>query len=170
MTTLSTHDTKRSEDVRARILALAGDAESWALCAEAFAVAADRHGVDGPTAHLVWQTLAGAGDIGEDRLSAYLLKAVREAKLHTAWVDGDPAYEERVLGLAREAREHGQLRALVDTAMVHNQEAVRAMVLAQKLLQLTVPGGARHLPGLRGRRPLARRSRQPAPGRLRSPG
>ncbi|MGA9747832.1 MAG: malto-oligosyltrehalose synthase, partial [Nocardioides sp.] len=140
MTTLSTHDTKRSEDVRARILALAGDAESWDLCAEAFAEAADRHEVDRPTAHLIWQTLAGTGDIGEDRLAAYLLKALREAKKHTAWVDGDPAYEERVLGLAREAREHGQLQALVDTAMAHNQEAVRAMVLGQKLLQLTVPG------------------------------
>ena len=59
MTTLSTHDTKRSEDVRARILAVAGDAESWAVCTEAFADAADRYGVDRPTGHLLWQTLAG---------------------------------------------------------------------------------------------------------------
>ena len=140
MTTLSTHDTKRSEDVRARILALAGDGESWALCAETFGEAADLHGVDRPTGHLLWQTLAGAGDIGADRLTAYLTKAAREAKQHTAWVDGDPDYEQRVAAMAEAALQPGQLRALVDTALDHNREAVRALVLGQKLLQLTVPG------------------------------
>jgi (1->4)-alpha-D-glucan 1-alpha-D-glucosylmutase len=140
MTALSTHDTKRSEDVRARILAVAGDAESWALCSEAYAEAADQHGVDRPTAHLLWQTLVGAGDIGLDRLTAYLTKAAREAKQHTAWVDGDPDYEQRVTRLADAALRPGQLRALVDTAVAHNQGAVRALVLGQKLLQLTVPG------------------------------
>jgi (1->4)-alpha-D-glucan 1-alpha-D-glucosylmutase len=140
MTTLSTHDTKRSEDVRARILALAGDAESWALCAEAFAEAADLYGVDRPTAHLLWQTVAGAGDIGAERLTAYLTKATREAKQHTAWVDGDPDYEKSVSALAEAALEPGHLRALVETALDHNRAAVRATVLGQKLLQLTVPG------------------------------
>jgi (1->4)-alpha-D-glucan 1-alpha-D-glucosylmutase len=140
MTTLSTHDTKRSEDVRARLLALAGDAESWALCTDAFAEAADEHGVDRATAHLLWQTLAGVGDISRDRLTTYMTKAVREAKQHTAWIDGDPDYEQRVLALAEEARTHGPLRALVDTALERNHPAVRAVVLGQKLLQLTVPG------------------------------
>ena len=140
MTTLSTHDTKRSEDVRARLLALAGDAESWALCTEAFAEAADEHGVDRATAHLLWQTLAGVGDISGDRLATYIGKAVREAKLHTAWIDGDADYEKRVLDLAEHARTHGRLRALVDTAIEHNREGIRAMVLGQKLLQLTIPG------------------------------
>ncbi|RYU15680.1 malto-oligosyltrehalose synthase [Nocardioides iriomotensis] len=140
MTTLSTHDTKRSEDVRARLLALAGDAESWALCTEAFAEAAEEQGVDAVTAHLLWQTLAGVGDISGDRLTTYLTKAVREAKQHTAWIDGDPDYEQRVLALGEEARTQGRLRALVDTALDHNRGAVRALVLGQKLLQLTVPG------------------------------
>jgi (1->4)-alpha-D-glucan 1-alpha-D-glucosylmutase len=137
---LSTHDTKRSEDVRARLLALAGDAESWALCAEAFGEAADLYGVDRPTAHLVWQTLAGVGDIQGERLHGYLVKAIREAKLHTAWVDGDPDYEKRVSELAAAALEPGHLRALLDTALARNRQAVRAAVLGQKLLQLTVPG------------------------------
>ncbi len=140
MTTLSTHDTKRSEDVRARILAVAGDAESWWLCSDAFAEAADRHGVDRPTAHLLWQTLVGAADIGVERVTAYLTKAAREAKQHTAWVDGDPDYEERLGRLAEEALRPGQLRALLDTAVDHNRDAVRALVLGQKLLQLTLPG------------------------------
>jgi (1->4)-alpha-D-glucan 1-alpha-D-glucosylmutase len=140
MTTLTTHDTKRSEDVRARVLAVAGDAESWAACSEAFAEAADRHGVDRPTGHLLWQTLVGVGPIDEQRLHDYLVKAVREAKQHTAWVDGDPRYEERVKALASAALERGRLKALVDTAVDHNAESVRAFVLGQKLLQLTLPG------------------------------
>ncbi len=103
MTTLTTHDTKRSEDVRARVLAVAGDAESWSACSEAYAQAADLYGVDRPTAHLLWQTLVGVGRIDQERLHDYLVKAVREAKQHTAWVDGDPDYEEKVLALASAA-------------------------------------------------------------------
>ncbi len=140
MTALSTHDTKRSEDVRARLLALSGDAESWARCAAAFAGAADRHSVDPQTAQLLWQTLAGVGEIAWDRLEGYLVKAAREAKLHTAWIDGDPGYERRLLALAAEATAPGSLRALVDTAVDHNHEAIRAATLGQKLLQLTLPG------------------------------
>ena len=61
MTTLSTHDTKRSEDVRARLLAVAGDAESWGRCSRGVrATRPPTARVDAPTAHLVWQTLAGA--------------------------------------------------------------------------------------------------------------
>ncbi|QNN51463.1 malto-oligosyltrehalose synthase [Nocardioides mesophilus] len=140
MVALSTHDTKRSEDVRARLIALSGDAESWTVCSEAFAEAATEHGVDAPTAHFVWQTIAGVGDVAPERLEGYLTKAVREAKEHTAWVDGDAEYEKRVLALAAAATTHGPLKAVVDTAVDHNREAIRAVVLAQKLLQLTVPG------------------------------
>ena len=140
MTTLTTHDTKRSEDVRARVLAVAGDAESWSACSEAFGQAADLYGVDRPTAHLLWQTLVGVGPISEERLHDYLVKAVREAKQHTAWIDGDPDYEAKVLALASATLEPGNLKALVDTAADHNRESVRAFVLGQKLLQLTLPG------------------------------
>lgn len=139
MTTLSTHDTKRSEDVRARLLALAGHGEAWTRCSEAFAAAAREHGVDGPTAHLVWQTIAGAGDLADERLEAYLTKAMREAKEHTSWVDVDEDHERRVLALAREAL-HGDLGRDVTAAVDAVAEDVRAVVLAQKLLQLLLPG------------------------------
>jgi (1->4)-alpha-D-glucan 1-alpha-D-glucosylmutase len=140
MTTLSTHDTKRSEDVRARLLAVAGDAESWQRCSDAFAAAARGRAVDAPTAHLLWQTLAGVGEIDEERLDGYLTKAIREAKQHTSWLDPDQAYESAVLALAAEAREPGGLGALVRAAVDRNERGVRAMVLGQKLLQLTMPG------------------------------
>jgi (1->4)-alpha-D-glucan 1-alpha-D-glucosylmutase len=140
MTALSTHDTKRSEDVRARLAALAGDAEAWQRCSEAFAAAAAERDVDGPTAHLVWQTLAGVGPVEEERVKGYLVKAMRESKQRTSWLDPDPEYEARVLALAADAGRPGELAALVRTAVDHNAETVRAMVLGQKLLQLTLPG------------------------------
>src|SRR5680860_220488 len=140
MTTLSTHDTKRSEDMRSRLLAIAGDTAAWARCSEVFAEAADSVGVDRPTAHLLWQTMAGVGDISAERLHGYLTKAVREAKLHTSWVDGDEASESAVLALADRATAPGALRDTVDAAVAENESSIRATVLGAKLLQLMLPG------------------------------
>lgn len=140
MTTLSTHDTKRSEDVRARLLALAGDAESWQQCSKAVQEAAQQLGVDDATAHLVWQTLAGVGEIDDERLTGYLTKAMRESKQRTSWLDTDADYEDQVLTLARTCNGPGPLRDLLRTVVERNQPAVRAQVLGQKLLQLTLPG------------------------------
>jgi (1->4)-alpha-D-glucan 1-alpha-D-glucosylmutase len=140
MTALSTHDTKRSEDVRARLLAVAGDADTWQRCTDAFAEAAHERGVDAPTAHLVWQTLVGVGPVADDRLTGYLTKAMRESKQKTSWLDSDEDYEARVIELALVASRPGPLHDLVTAAVEDNQPAVRAMVLGQKLLQLTLPG------------------------------
>lgn len=147
LTTLSTHDTKRSEDVRARLLAVAADAEAWQACSDAFAAAASQHGVDGPTAHLLWQTVVGAGGdpreglaLDDARLEAYLVKALREGKEHTNWIAVDEDFETRVLRLARSALADGPLREVTDAALAANRGRVRAVILAQKLLQLTLPG------------------------------
>lgn len=146
MTTLSTHDAKRSEDVRARVLAVAGDTDAWQTCTAAFAEAAQRRGVDGPTAHLLWQTIVGANgdqdglDLSPDRLAAYLTKALRESKEHTDWVAVDQDYEGRVQALARDALAPGPLREATEAAVDANQARMRTLVLTQKLLQLTLPG------------------------------
>ncbi len=142
MTTLSTHDTKRSEDVRARLIAVAQDTIAWEDCSKLFREAADEAGVDRPTAHLIWQTMIGAGPLPKDRLHEYLTKAMREAKRHTGWVDGDEEYEARVLAFADQAVAPGPLRAAVDEAVLENREGIRATVLGQKLLQLLLPGTA----------------------------
>ena len=141
MNALSTHDTKRSEDVRARIIAVAGDAESWQRLTTAFVEAADQHHVDRPTAHLLWQTLVGVGtDVEPDRLHGYLEKAIREAKQHTTWTEPDADYEARVHALADHALTSRPLSALVDVVVDRNRGPIRAAVLGQKLLQLTLPG------------------------------
>jgi (1->4)-alpha-D-glucan 1-alpha-D-glucosylmutase len=140
LTTLSTHDTKRSEDVRARLLAVSADTESWQRCSKLFAEAAEADGLDRPTAHLVWQTLVGVGPVPAERLHGYLVKAVREAKRRTAWVDGDPDYEARVLAFADRATAPGPLQGAVAAAVAQNAEPIRATILGAKLLQQLLPG------------------------------
>ncbi|WP_151525488.1 malto-oligosyltrehalose synthase [Serinicoccus kebangsaanensis] len=140
MTTLSTHDTKRSEDVRARILAVSGDAEGWARISAAVRSAAGRLDVDLPTAHLIWQTLVGAGPVDRDRLEAYLTKAMREAKAHTTWTDPDEDYEARVLALADEMLTGGEVTDAIAATLQDNVLTTRTLTLAQKILQLTLPG------------------------------
>ncbi|MGL5928141.1 MAG: malto-oligosyltrehalose synthase, partial [Dermatophilaceae bacterium] len=143
MTTLTTHDAKRSEDVRARLMVLAEDAHGWAAwLARARELGAPHRGerVDGPTEYLVWQTLVGTWPIAGARLEEYLFKAVREAKLHTAWVDGDPGYEDQVISFARAVVRDPAVHDLLEEWTRAHEPSVRANILGQKLIQLTMPG------------------------------
>ncbi len=143
MTTLTTHDTKRSEDTRARLMVLAEDAEGWERWLEQARRLADPHRtprVDPVTEYLVWQTLVGTWPITGARLEQYLLKAVREAKVHTAWIDGDSEYEEEVVAFARAVGRDLAVHAHLDAWTVPHEPSVRATILGQKLVQLTMPG------------------------------
>jgi (1->4)-alpha-D-glucan 1-alpha-D-glucosylmutase len=112
----STHDTKRSEDARARISVLSELAGEWAELVEQTAAASRgyRREVDGAPAPdpneelLLYETLVGtwpvydaAGQEYAERIEAYVLKAAREAKVHTSWIDPAAAYEEALTGFAR---------------------------------------------------------------------
>jgi (1->4)-alpha-D-glucan 1-alpha-D-glucosylmutase len=141
LTTLSTHDTKRAEDVRARLAVLAEIPDEWAAEVAAWhraaAGGAANPGIDPDTEYLIWQTLAGAWPISQDRLAEYLTKAVREAKTRTSWSDPDPDYEARVLDLAH--------RAPADRIAQFADEIApdaRVNTLGAKLVQLTMPGVA----------------------------
>ncbi len=140
MSTLSTHDTKRSEDVRARLLGVAGDEEAWQECSAATYEAREDHGIDGSIGHMIWQTILGAGSISKARLAEFVTKSMREAKLHTSWVDPEPEYEGRVLACAEVMRTGGPVREAIDRALARSENQMVAVVLAQKLLQLTLPG------------------------------
>jgi (1->4)-alpha-D-glucan 1-alpha-D-glucosylmutase len=142
MTTLSTHDTKRQEDVRARLAVLAEMPRAWgsqvARWHELAGAAASA--VDPDTEYLLWQTLAGAWPISGERLAGYLTKAIREAKRRTSWTAPDQEYEAAVLGLAALALEDQELSGSVAAfvAEVAGDAAVNA--LGTKLVQLTMPG------------------------------
>nr|WP_276582111.1 malto-oligosyltrehalose synthase [Cellulomonas sp. RIT-PI-Y] len=149
MTTLSTHDTKRSADVRARIGVLSELPVEWAaLVGELRAASAAWRPalLDGRTENLLWQTLAGTwtadGPLSADRLTEYLTKAIREAKQHTSWTAPDHAYESAVLGAARQAVTDPAIAELFGRWELRTREAVRAATLGTALLQLTLPGVA----------------------------
>jgi (1->4)-alpha-D-glucan 1-alpha-D-glucosylmutase len=142
MTTLSTHDTKRSEDVRARLAALAEIPAEWESAVRDWSARASSYGRPDPnTEYLVWQTLTGAGAIDADRLDAYMQKAVREAKQHTSWLDPDEDYERRLSAYVRGVVGDEPLMATVrEWTDAHVAADGRSNSLAQKLIQLTMPG------------------------------
>ena len=139
MTTLSTHDTKRSEDVRARLVLLSQDADAWVALGRDWSALMSRR-LDPGTEQLIWQSLVGAWPLSEERAVSYAQKAVREAKLHTSWLDPDPAYEDRVTAFVREAIEArgGDICRYVEGLA----SRWRSVLLSQKVVQLTMPGVA----------------------------
>jgi (1->4)-alpha-D-glucan 1-alpha-D-glucosylmutase len=146
MTTLSTHDTKRSEDVRARLVLLSQRATAWGEAVTRWSALAARHrtpaGPDAATEQLIWQTLAGAWPIEPTRLVAYVEKATREAKARTSWLSPEPAFDEAVAAFARAVLTDEEIRAEVDAFVESLSPAWHVTALAQKLVQLTMPGVA----------------------------
>ncbi|MDQ2750360.1 MAG: malto-oligosyltrehalose synthase [Pseudonocardiales bacterium] len=138
MTTLSTHDTKRGEDVRARLAVLSELPAEWAeLVGRLMKVAP----VPDPTfGYLLWQTFAGAGFIERDRMHAYAEKAMREAAQGTRWIDPDAAFEAAVHAAVDAAYDSPSIRdplaAFIDRITPYGW----SNSLAQKLVQLTMPG------------------------------
>lgn len=109
MSTISTHDTKRGEDAAARINVLSELAEEWKKCLWSWskinrgkkAKVDERDAPDRNDEYFLYQTLLGAWPLGEavdqefvERIKAYIVKAVREAKVHTEWLKPDLDYEE----------------------------------------------------------------------------
>jgi (1->4)-alpha-D-glucan 1-alpha-D-glucosylmutase len=144
MTTLSTHDTKRAEDVRARISVLAQVPSLWTEFLARWEIEAPSP--DPATGQFLWQNIFGvwpvSGEVTEqlrDRLHGYAEKAIREAALHTSWIDPDAAFEgavHRWLDSVLDGPVAGQLTELVARLNPH----AASDALGQKLLALTVPG------------------------------
>ncbi|RGD58996.1 malto-oligosyltrehalose synthase [Kitasatospora xanthocidica] len=142
MTVVSTHDTKRSADARARLAVLAERPDAWAAEVDAWSTAAGpaAPGLDRDADWLLWHTLVAAWPIDPDRLVSALLKAVREAKLHTSWTTPDPRYERALEQRARSVHGNPGLLPRVEGAVHALAPYARANTLAAALLHLTVPG------------------------------
>ncbi|MBT2508732.1 malto-oligosyltrehalose synthase [Streptomyces sp. ISL-98] len=138
-TVLSTHDTKRSADVRARIAVLSECPGRWAGLMRQLA---EGTAVPAPDPHLAWtawQTALGFGTPDAQRLTPALLKAVREAGLHTSWTEQDQAYEQAVADFVAA----GPAGPPFETVAAFSRELdpyVRANVLGAALVHLTMPG------------------------------
>jgi (1->4)-alpha-D-glucan 1-alpha-D-glucosylmutase len=135
----STHDTKRGEDVRARLAVLSERPGRWWPLAERWTgrLAA---GVDPADALLLWQTMAGAWPLERDRCQAYMEKAAREAGLHTTWTDPDPAYERALAALVDHAYADAGLRSELEDLVAEIAPAGRVKGAGLALLRLTSPG------------------------------
>jgi (1->4)-alpha-D-glucan 1-alpha-D-glucosylmutase len=138
MTTLSTHDTKRSEDVRARIAVLAEAPDTWR---ETLGRLLDAAPIPDPVfANLLWQAAYGAWPISRERLHAYAEKAMREAGSFTSWTDPDEEFERAVHAAVDAAYDDERVRGVLETLDAELAEAGRTNALAAKLLSLTLPG------------------------------
>ncbi|MBA3743612.1 malto-oligosyltrehalose synthase [Sporichthya sp.] len=145
MTTLSTHDTKRGEDVRARLTVLTEIPEEWGRVLTAWrAIAVAYRSPDGfpepATDYLIWQTLVGAWPLSAERLADYVEKATREAKQHTTWTTPDPAYDAGLRAFVEGVCADENLRAAIEAFVGTIAPHARAIALGQKLVQLTMPG------------------------------
>ncbi len=146
MLTLSTHDTKRSGDVRARLNVLSELPAAWAAAVGRWAGIGDRYRrggwPDGNAEYLLYQTLVGAWPLDVERAVAFMAKATREAKVHTSWADPDAEYEEATEVFVRSLLVDPAFlmdleRFLIDERMVARG---RRNSLAQTALSLTCPG------------------------------
>ncbi len=139
MTSLSTHDTKRGEDVRARLAVLAEVGEEWERFAHEFLVRSQIP--DRAFAYFLAQTLVGVGPVDErERLHAYAEKAMREASQATSWTAVDEAYESTVQAAIDLAYDDAGLRDAWQRLLALVEQPGWSNALGQKLVQLTMPG------------------------------
>jgi (1->4)-alpha-D-glucan 1-alpha-D-glucosylmutase len=140
----STHDTKRSEDVRARLNALSEIPDRWSKAVQQWAEIAEPYRRDGfpdrNTEYLLYQTLVGAWPIEAERLVPYMEKATREAKTHTSWTKPNAAYESAVRAFVEGILANSNFKAELENFTKPLIEPGRINSLAQTLLKLTAPG------------------------------
>src|SRR5207247_976573 len=143
---LSTHDTKRSGDVRARLNLLSEIPEEWESAVRRWAEHNDRYRTQGypdrNLEYLAYQTLVSAWPIDGDRLTRFLQKAAREAKVHTSWINPVAAYEDGVAQFVAGVTSDAEFRTDVESFLGRHQLVAlgRIASLAQTTLLLTCPG------------------------------
>ncbi len=161
LSTTSTHDTKRSEDVRARIHVLSEIPREWRAAVGRWhrwnrkhaAVVDGRPAPDRNDEYLLYQTLVGAwplAPLGPEeaaaftaRIQAYMLKAAKEAKVNTSWINPNEGYDEAVRAFVAGVLEATPgNRFLADFTAFHRPVARLGMLnsLAQTLVKITAPG------------------------------
>ncbi|MGH7475267.1 MAG: malto-oligosyltrehalose synthase [Longimicrobiales bacterium] len=158
MNASSTHDTKRSEDVRARVQALADLAPEWerrlpqwhGWNAALKASVGEAPAPDPNEEILIYQTLLGIWPLAEhematlpDRMAEYLRKALREAKVHSSWLDPNEAYEVAVIDFARRIMDPSRESPFLADILGLQRTIARVGAMrsiAQLVLKLAAPG------------------------------
>lgn len=157
----STHDTKRSEDVRARINVLSELPQQWKTHLGRWITVNKKHKtmLDGQPApdrneeYLLYQTLVGSWPftpmdeagyrVYVDRIQNYMTKALKEAKVHTSWINPDQAYDEAVRLFIEAILDRSKPNPFLDEFLPFQQRIAQYGLynsLAQVLLKITAPG------------------------------
>lgn len=151
MVTLSTHDTKRSDDVRARLAVLSEVPDEFAETLNRWSRINNElrtdlfcgQSCDGPdrnTEYLLYQTMIGTWPIPEKRLQTYMLKAVREAKQKTSWTGNNAEFEDALHRFIEAVLKHEPFVSDLEKFVAKIQESGRINSLAQTLIKNTAPG------------------------------
>lgn len=161
MVSTSTHDTKRSEDVRMRILAISEMAGEWAKAVKRWHTLNRKHkpvidGVSVPDAneeYFIYQTLIGTWPLASmndderqdyiSRIQAYMTKALHEAKANSSWIEPNEAWDQSVRDfIQRILNPDEKNRFITSFEAFANPIAELGAVnsLAQLVLKLTTPG------------------------------
>ena len=144
MLATSTHDTKRSEDVRARLALLAEIPDRFAEAVASWSAHNRRHRQgelpDRNIEWLLYQTLVGAWPLPVDRALAYVEKAAKEAKEHTSWLDPEPDYDSALRTFVQDTLADGEFLAQLEKFTAPLVRPGRVNSLAMTVLKLTSPG------------------------------
>jgi (1->4)-alpha-D-glucan 1-alpha-D-glucosylmutase len=138
MTTTSTHDTKRGEDVRARIAVLAEVPDHWSSALDALLNLAPAP--DPSFGNLLWQAVLGAWPASRERLHAYAEKAMREAGDRTTWTAPDAAYEQAVHAAVDAAFDDPAVTTILDDLLGRVAVPGWSNSISAKAIALTMPG------------------------------
>ncbi len=141
MNTTSTHDTKRGEDARLRIATLTELSGEFATRVERWRRLTPRlKSLDAHFEHHLYQTLVGVWPMSRERLTQYALKAARETKRFTSWLERNPSYEADVSAFIAGSCECAPFVADLERFLGPVRRLADVYSLAQVLLKLTVPG------------------------------
>jgi (1->4)-alpha-D-glucan 1-alpha-D-glucosylmutase len=140
----STHDNKRSEDVRTRISLLSEIPDRWAevlhLWSQLTADAWKNRTPDRHAEYLLYQTLIGAWPLPRERCWQYMLKACREAKMRTSWHEPNTGYEENIRGFVDGVYETPEFIESLEAFIAPLILPGRINSLAQTLIKMVAPG------------------------------
>lgn len=140
----STHDTKRSEDVRARLSLISEMPEEWAAAVKRWSGINEKHRQgrwpDRNAEYSYYQNLVGAWPISAERAAAFMEKASREAKQHTNWTDADPEYDKALREFVERTLADREFTAEIEKFTARLLVPGRVNSLALTLLKLAAPG------------------------------
>lgn len=158
MNATSTHDTKRGEDLRARLNVISEIPEEWEKQVKTWSEInrskkVDSSGLKVPDAndeYLFYQNLLGAFPFDEteqagflDRMKDFIIKAIREAKAHTAWLRPDTAYEEGCMSFVEEVLKPSHENEFLKAFRPFQKKVAEYGIynsLSQTLLKVASPG------------------------------